>query len=78
MLGIYNTSDGCPFSVRVSIVCLLFCVSINIPMHIHKRAFNILIAMENMYWLRESHIAYSLKNIIVGWKQICLYVYVNV
>lgn len=44
-----------------------FCVSINIPMHIHKRAFNILIAMENMYWLRESHIAYSLKNIIVGW-----------
>lgn len=36
-------------------------------MHIHKGAFYILIAMENMYWLRESHIAYSLKNIIVGW-----------
>lgn len=40
MLGIYN-SDGRPFSVRLSIVCLLFCVNINIPMHIHKRAFHI-------------------------------------
>lgn len=30
-------------------------------MHIHKGAFYILIAMENMYWLRESHIAYLLK-----------------
>lgn len=60
MLGIYNTSDGCPFSVRVSIVCLLFCVNINIPMHIHKRAFYI--DCNGKYvWLRENHIAYLLK-----------------